>query len=231
MVGEETLNRINQMIRFNRWMFEVIQSGIGHRIVEVGCGIGNITEFLLTNESKVLATDISEQYLDRIDKKFNHNPNLQMEIWDISNPPSYKIKDFTADTVVCLNVLEHVENDEDALLNIKSALIPGGRLILLVPSYKWLYGSLDKELGHFRRYKWKELKALLEKTGYEIEKHFYLNSAGIPGWWFSGKLLKRKILPNKLLKTYHQLVPFFKFFEKMAGQSFGLSVIAFARSK
>ena len=231
MVGQETLNRISHMVKFNQWMFEIIEPGIGNKIIEVGCGIGNITEFLLTEKTQVIATDISDNYLDSVNNKFRENQNFQTEKWDISQPPSDMLREFKADTVVCLNVLEHVGNDIDALKNINSTLTPNGRLMLLVPAYQWLYGTLDKELEHYKRYVYKDLKRILEVSGFEVEKHLYMNLAGIPGWWLSGKILKRKILPNNLLTIYHKMVSFFKLVEKITGQRVGLSIIAFARKK
>jgi len=90
-----------------------------------------------------------------------------------------------ADTVICLNVLEHIEDDATGLANISSALIPGGVAIVLVPQDPGLYGTLDEELGHYRRYSEAELRAKWKPPASPSSRSCTL-TASPPGWWFTG---------------------------------------------
>lgn len=227
-IGEETLRRIYEMPRFNRWMFENIQPYLGVRVIEVGCGIGNFTEYMLEGRS-LLALDVEEDYIARISHRWNGSTRLEARVADLSRELPDEIAGFGGDTIVCLNVLEHVEDHDRMLRHMYAALAPGGRLVLLVPAFQSLYGTLDIGLGHFRRYSRKQLEAHVGGAGFQIERTFYMNLFGIPGWWFSGRVLKRQILPRRALGLYHTLTPFFRFVEKVTGPPVGQSLICVAR--
>jgi len=229
-VGEETLNRISRMPGFNRWMFDVIEKHLGERVLEVGCGIGNLTR-LVAPSRHVFVLDIKHEYVDRVLGYREEIGALSLggAVGDICNPLSQEAVDFKPDTVVCLNVLEHVKDDLDALRNILEPLQPGGSLVLLVPAFQSLHGTLDEALSHYRRYSRREIVDLARQAGAEVEKMFYLNLFGIPGWWLNGKILKRKLLPRRMLDLYQFLVPIFRFIEKVTGPPVGLSLIAVIR--
>jgi hypothetical protein len=106
-------------------------------------------------------------------------------------------------------------------------LEPKGRLLLLVPSYRWLYGSLDRHLDHQRRYGGKELKKKLEAEGFKVILLKHFNRIGILGWFLNGKILMRKKLPSFQLRIYNLLVPLFKL-EELFPLPFGTSLIAIA---
>ena len=103
-----------------------------------------------------------------------------------------RYRSYHIDSVICFNVLEHIEQDEKALKNIFDLLEPGGRLLLLVPSHPWLYGTLDQHLGHYRRYGKKELKNKLETLGFKVIFLKYFNRIGIWEWFLNSKILRKK---------------------------------------
>ena len=106
------------------------------------------------------------------------------------------------DTVICLNVLEHIEDDRVGLTNIFSALDHGGRAIVLVPEGQSVFGTIDVALGHFRRYSEAELKSKMEATGFEVEQIIRFNRVSRPAWFVSGRILKRTSLEWNQMRLY-----------------------------
>ena len=98
----------------------------------------------------------------------------------------------SCDSVVLINVLEHVENDEELLRTIHQILKPGGTVLLFVPAVPGLYGSLDEEFWHIRRYRKGELGSLLIKTGFQTGCLRYFNFPGIFSWFIFGRIFKCK---------------------------------------
>jgi hypothetical protein len=127
-----------------------------------------------------------------------------------------------------LNVLEHIEDDRTALEAMRRVLEPGGHLVLLVPALRVLYGSLDQALGHFRRYTPAELGTKLAAAGFELHHLEYFNLAGVPGWWFAGRVLRRRLIPGVALRWYEALVPLFRL-EVLLPWRVGQSLIAIGR--
>jgi SAM-dependent methyltransferase len=133
------------------------------------------------------------------------------------------------DTVICLNILEHLKNDLKAVQNMSSLLQPQGRLIILVPALKTLYGSMDISFEHYRRYNKKDLKALIDGQNLKIVKFYYMNFLGLLGWFFNGRILKKKELPENQTKLFDTLVPFLCFTEKVIRPPLGQSLILIAQ--
>ena len=147
--GSEILARLNRAPRFTKWMADTIRPYLGERVLEIGAGIGNLTANLVPR-TMYWASDINPHYLDRLKKLKQTRPYLEVQYTDASAGETYPEEQF--DTVICLNVVEHLEDDLKALRNIRAALEKNGRAIILVPNGPGLYGSLDRVLGHYRRY-------------------------------------------------------------------------------
>jgi SAM-dependent methyltransferase len=219
-VGAATLDRLATAPRYNRWMFERLRPWLGDRVLEIGSGIGNLSEFLL-DRSRVVLTDTDAFYLDRLRERFARYPHVSVVELRL---PEFN-GDLTADrldTVICLNVLEHVRDDMLSLSTVYRLLQPGGRLVLLVPALPGLYGSLDKALGHFRRYTAGELRHIFKATGFRMRHLEYFNLAG---WWFTGRVLRRTLIPTGALRWYDVLVPLFQL-ERFLPWRVGQSLIA-----
>jgi SAM-dependent methyltransferase len=197
---------------------------LGRRVLEIGSGIGNITKFLLDRDL-VIATDVEPKYLSLLKNTFGKYKKFVIERLYIPGAEIERYQSYHVDSVICFNVLEHIEQDETALRNIYDLLEPGGRLLLLVPSHPWAYGSLDQHLGHRRRYGRRELKNKLEAQGFGVIYLKHFNRIGILGWFLNSKILRRKRLSSFQLRVYNLLVPFFKL-EKFFSLPFGTSLLA-----
>ena len=222
----QTLQKMKKLRRYNQWIFSIFRPFLGRRVLEIGSGIGNITKFLLDRDL-VIATDVEPQYLVLLKNTFEKYKKFLIEPLDISGTEIERYRPYHIDSVICFNVLEHIEQDEKALKNIFHLLEPKGRLLLLVPSHPWLYGRLDQHLGHHRRYGKKELKDKLETIGFKVIFLRHFNRIGILGWFLNSKILRRKRLPSFQLRIYNLLVPLFKL-EEFLPLPFGTSLLIVA---
>jgi glycosyltransferase involved in cell wall biosynthesis len=203
--GSEILARLNRAPRFTRWMADTIRPYVGDRVLEIGAGIGNLTTNLVPR-SKYHASDINPHYLDRLETLKQARPYLQVHYTDASAAETYPAEQF--DTVICMNVVEHIENDVEALSNIRRSLDKNGRAIVLVPNGPRLFGSFDKVLGHYRRYTQEQLVQVCQDAGFTVEKVLKFNRIGTPGWWLNGRILKKETFGFWQIKVLNFLVPF-----------------------
>lgn len=224
--SQETLESMTQAVWYNRWTLKKFAKYLKGDILEVGCGIGNFTN-ALTRYGRVFAIDIDKNYLNKIKLSLN---NGQVGVGDIERG-EYFFTSQTFDSIVCLNVLEHIENDNRALNNLFKLLKPDGILILLVPAHPFLYGAIDKSIGHFRRYIKKKLSQRMEKMGFKIILSRSINLLGAIGWFVAGKILNESKIENKKLKIFNLLAPLFLSIENIVEPPFGTSILIVAQKK
>ena len=226
-LGQPTLERIARMGRMNAWMFHEIAPYIGRRVLEVGSGIGTFSQEL-TNRDALVCLDIEASYVADLAARFEHFPHVRCLLLDASSPEILSLRSYIHDTIICLNVLEHIQDDLLTLRHFFQLLSPGGRLILLVPAHPFLYSSLDKAISHFRRYSRSDLVEKLRQAGFRIQRLFAINLFGVLGWFLNGKVLRRTLLPEGQLGLYDSFVPAFRVAEALLGRRVGLSWIAIA---
>jgi glycosyltransferase involved in cell wall biosynthesis len=228
-VGHVTLTRMARLEPYNRWLVSRFEHAIGRRVLEIGAGFGNITRHLKGREILV-ASDLDPVALEHLKGVFRDDPSVRVASYRFPLDESARedVGALRVDTVVCLNVLEHIEDDRTTLANLKEALSPGGRLVLLVPAFASLYGTLDEHLHHFRRYEKAELEEKIRGAGFELEDLRFVNRPGIFGWWLNGRLLRRRVLPRGQLMAFKLLMPLLKR-EEVEPPSSGLSLLAIAR--
>lgn len=213
--------------RLNQWIVRTIEPFLGDCILETGAGLGNISRQLPQLE-KLIITEKSEQLLETLRQAYTGNQIVDVVKLDLSRPDDFdKIGPEVCDTLLCLNSLEYIENQHEALHRMRILLRPQGCLILAVPQYQWLYGAYDKHAGHLRRYSRKDLARLLDETGYRIKTVFSLNFFSIPAWWINTCLLKRKKIGRLQLKLHDTLVPLMRHVERWLPLP-GLSLICVA---
>ncbi|MEO7794163.1 MAG: glycosyltransferase, partial [Thermoanaerobaculia bacterium] len=204
--GSHILTSLEKARRFNRWMADEVRPHVGARVLEIGAGIGNITVWLLPRDSWT-ASDINPNYLHYLRNLTAAKPYLAVERVDVEAAGDFEALAGRFDTVICLNVLEHVGDPLKALRNMRSALAPGGTLVLYVPHGQGLYSSLDEVLGHRCRYDRAMLERELAATGFELVRTAFFNRAAVPGWWWNGKVLKRRSFSRVQLKIFDLAVP------------------------
>ncbi len=226
--GMESLEAIASAPNLNQWMYETISKNLKGHTLEIGSGIGNISSQFTANHRKIFLTDIRKNYCNYLRREFRNNDSVlgieELDIVHSEFDTIYKDKLGSFDGVFALNVIEHIEDDQLAIHNCKKLLKPGGKLVILVPAYQLLYNQFDKGLMHYRRYNRSTLKALFNKEDLKIERAQYFNFVGIFGWFFSGTILRKQIIPTGQMKIYNALVPIFKIIDKVLRNNIGLSV-------
>jgi glycosyltransferase involved in cell wall biosynthesis/ubiquinone/menaquinone biosynthesis C-methylase UbiE len=204
--GPEILEAFTNAPRFNRWMADTIRPFLGERVLEIGAGIGNLSRHLAPRRKRYIASDIDPEHLARLRTRLEHRPNLEIRHCDVAEAGDFGELAGSVDTVVCLNVVEHVEDDLAALGNLYAALAPGGRAIVLVPHDQRIYGTLDEALGHWRRYSHEQLRRKMEQAGFAVERILEFNRISRPGWWVAGRILKRRTISPVSLWIFDRLV-------------------------
>ncbi len=204
--GSNILNDLQHARRFNRWMGQTLRPYLGNKVLEIGAGIGNLTNQFIPRELYV-ASDINPHYLDFLRSYSFGKPYLRVMYVDANSPQDFQPLSGQFDTVLMVNVLEHVPDESVALANIFSALESGGRAVILVPQHPKLYGSLDTALEHRERYTADKLRQSLETAGFQVEKTFDFNRTSVPSWWLNGRVLKRTGFSRVQLKALEILMP------------------------
>jgi glycosyltransferase involved in cell wall biosynthesis len=212
--GRDILDALTDARRFNRWMADTISDYVGSDVLEIGAGMGNITRHLACRRRRYIASDIDVEHLARLRARLQHRPNLSTATCDLTESGDFAPFAERMDTVVCLNVLEHIENDLAGLKNIRSVLKPGGRAIVLVPQGPENYGTLDEALGQYRRYSRDELAAKMNAVGFRMEGLLDFNHATYPGWFLNGRVLKRRYFSRFQLAIFDRLVPVFRVIDR-----------------
>lgn len=213
--------------RYNRWQYSRIAPYLGRRICEIGSGIGNMSTLILDSAPDLLiATDTDSYYRAALQRHFEGCPNVVVEELTLPDPSAAeRFGRFDLDTVVALNVIEHIADDVGALRSIASMLSGGGRAVILVPALPALFGSLDLALGHHRRYTRTSLRRQMEKAGFRVARTFYFNLAGILGWWLNARVRRVPRIPLGQLRHFDRLVPLLRT-EDLIPLPLGQSVIA-----
>ncbi len=198
--GLETLQVISDAVKFNDWMYDTIAPFCHGNILEIGSGIGNISERFIKNNQDIVLSDIRTTYRLFLSNKFEvHHKDGKIVNLDLVHPEFNKIYKSllnSFDTVFALNVVEHIKDDTTAIKNCNLLLKKGGTLVILVPAFQTLYNHLDKELYHYKRYTKKTLEQLFHLNAIKISNSFYFNAVGIPAWFISGRLQKNKTIPK-----------------------------------
>ncbi|MCP3987405.1 MAG: glycosyltransferase [bacterium] len=227
MSGHSTLRRMRKLRAYNSWMWSRIEPFVGERILEVGSGSGNMTRFLVGRD-QVTATDIDDRYVGILSILFHSSPNVRVLKMDLGEEPRADVKASAYDTVVCLNVLQYIEDDNVALERLYRLLEPGGRVVLLVPALEGLYGELDRSMGHHRRYSMPVIREQLRKAGFDVEVTRHFNAIGAAGWWLNSVLLQRKKLPGLQARISNWLTPLLRVEDRLE-LPWGMSLVAIGR--
>ncbi|OIP25285.1 hypothetical protein AUK22_08210 [bacterium CG2_30_54_10] len=210
--GAEILSTMSTAPRFNRWMADEIRPYLGNSVLEIGAGMGNLTHLFLPRDVYI-ASDIDPVHLQALSSRFAGNDRVWVRKIDLGDPASFAGLENHFETVLCLNVLEHLTDDLMGLRNIFNSLKPAGKAIILVPQGKHLFSNLDKDSGHYRRYDSKGLESRMREAGFAIDRLFDFNRPGLIGWG-KGKLRGNSTIGKMEMKAFDHCVWIFRMIDK-----------------
>jgi glycosyltransferase involved in cell wall biosynthesis len=225
--GFTTLRRIDALHRYTAFLWDLIRPYVGRRVLEVGSGTGAMTRHLASREY-VVATDLDQQYVELLRRTYAGKPNVAVRQLDLARLSEDGLAPRSFDTVVCSNVLEHVEDDGAALRAMRDLCVPGGRVVLIIPAFRQLYGAIDEAIGHYRRYTRPEIEAKLAAAGMDVEHVSYFNCLGMFGWWLNAVVLRRRSVPGLQARVNDRLTPLLRL-ERRLGPPVGMSLLAVGR--
>ncbi len=218
--------RMTKARNYFAWQSRISAAALGRRVLEVGCGLGNFTDQIRDREF-VYGIDIDAACIRLHQERFAATPNVQSRVLDALDPAFLDLRRERIDSIACLNVLEHIEDDRLTLERFQQILPPGGRVVLLVPAFQALYGPIDANLGHFRRYTKASLRTTAEAAGLRARTLRFMNLIGFFGWWVNAKLVPREEQSDGQIELFDQyLVPVQAAFEGWIEPPVGQSIFA-----
>ena len=224
--GGTTLQRMAGADRYNAWLLERAIPHLGRRVLDAGAGIGTFTEHVARGR-EVVAVEPDGAAAALLRRRFAGRPEVSVVEADATELDSVVLGTF--DSVLCLNVLEHIADDAAALARFGTLLRRGGAVLLLVPAHPLLFGEIDRVVGHERRYTKTRLSAVLRSAGLQVEELRHVNPVGAVGWFAAARVLRRAEVPGGPLRLYDHLVPAFRLLDALR-LPFGLSLWAVARA-
>jgi SAM-dependent methyltransferase len=225
------LENLARARRLCDWMFDQFEWAVTGSVVEIGAGIGTFSERLLAaGAANLLLIEPEPTCAEVLERRFGRDPRVRVVRETLPDAASLADSAASLDFALCQNVLEHVEEDAEAVAAIGRALRTGGRLTLLVPAHPRLFGSLDRVYGHHRRYTRDRVRWIVEGAGLALTSLYSFNLLGIPGWWMKSKTGARTIGAGPLA-IYEALVRVWRPLEQRIPVPWGLSLVAHAEKR
>jgi glycosyltransferase involved in cell wall biosynthesis len=205
--GFYILSSMSRAKRYNRWVLKQVGRFLGRRVLEAGSGIGNLGSLLLDRDRLILS-DYDPAYTAALTQRYGYRSNVRIDQADLNDPQPYEAwKSERVDTILCSNVLEHLEADTTVLERFHATLADGGHCVLVVPAVRGLYTVLDRELGHYRRYSRQELAQKMAAAGFEVVFARQFSKLGTIAWAIAGHWLRRRELSPRQMIWYDRLLP------------------------
>lgn len=222
----EWLDHLSDAGNYNRWIFDAIRPHLRGRVLEVGCGTGTFSTLIAGTADHLTAIDLDPDFVLQAQRRLEPLGNAVA----LQGDATRSLPEDAFDTVVMLDVLEHIEDDGAMLRALAARLTPGGRIVLKVPAIEALHNSMDRAVGHHRRYSKTALRDAARRA--ELAPHAItpFNAAGIPGWWWNG-VRNKAVAPSAQIGGFDRVVPVLAALERVLPVPVGLSWIAvFAKS-
>jgi SAM-dependent methyltransferase len=214
--------------RYRQWEYELVAPFLGRSVLEVGSGMGHFAEKLVAaGLDRIVLSDADRDCLDRLRRTYADRPDV--EVAEVTLPGRLDIGD-PVDSIVAMNVLEHIEDDAQALRDLAAVVTDGGWIVLWVPAYMQLYGDFDRKIGHFRRYTPATIRATVERAGL-LPRHVRpVNFLGGIAWWIAVRRGGAGRPDPRLVWLFDNVVvPTSRTIEKIARPPFGQSVVCVAQ--
>jgi SAM-dependent methyltransferase len=222
---------------YHEWILGVFKPFLGRHLVEVGAGLGSFSELILKHhacQTLSLIEPSHEMYDQLATNAQRLQTNTRIETFHGTfreAAPSIKARQ-APDSIIYVNVLEHIMDDDRELDAIHGTLAETGRVFIFVPALPWLYGAFDEKVGHVRRYTKSELERKLQRAGFRIVLLTYFDFPGIGPWWVKYCLLRSATMPPGGVRLYDRwVVPLARRIEALISPPIGKNVIAVAEKR
>jgi 2-polyprenyl-3-methyl-5-hydroxy-6-metoxy-1,4-benzoquinol methylase len=226
----QDLQQMAKARHYRRWQFRLVAPYLAGRVLEIGGGIGNFTADIAGVAESVVSLEPNEYCHRQLVEKTKSLANVTVRNITAEELDRQMPADYRADAAVCMNVLEHLADDELAVNTFGKRLKAGGLLVLLIPAGPWLFGEIDRRLGHYRRYSKPSVRALMQKTGFEIVKLRYFNFIGLWGWWWNARVAKKLTQSDFQIRMFDNgIVPWLSRVEAILPPPVGQSLLVVAR--
>jgi SAM-dependent methyltransferase len=213
--------------RYRQWEYDLVAPYLGRSVLEVGSGMGYFSEKLAASgRDRLVLSDADEECLGRLRERYGDRPDV--EVVEVRLPGRVDVGE-PVESVVAMNVVEHIEDDVQALRDLAAVLTPGGRLILWVPAYMRLYGDFDRKVGHVRRYTPRTMQDAVERAGLRVLDVRPVNFFGGLAWWLAVRRGGAGRPDPRLVWLYDNVViPTGRTIEAVVRPPFGQSVLCVA---
>jgi len=221
------LDSLAEAKNYYSWVLKQFEPFLGPTVIEAGAGIGTFSEFLLSSPKvkQVIAIEPGANTYPELEKRFAANACVQT----IHGYLSEHYQELSANALVAVNVLEHIEDHEAFLREAHSAVVSGGSLLLFVPALPGIFGSLDKAFEHYRRYTRRTLREVMNAAGWKPRRISYMNLPGIAAWFMAGRVLRKTSVAPGDAKAYDRLViPWLSRLEAVMPPPIGSNLVAIA---
>jgi 2-polyprenyl-3-methyl-5-hydroxy-6-metoxy-1,4-benzoquinol methylase len=199
-------------------------------VLEVGGGIGNFTADLAAVAQSVVSLEPNAACYGQLLEKARSLSNVTVFNTTAEELEKRVAPEYLADTVVCMNVLEHIQDDETAVRIFTRRLKMGGSLVLLIPAAAWAFGDIDRRLGHYRRYSKASARSLLARTGLTILALRYFNFIGLWGWVWNTRVTRRQAQSDTQILVFDRfIVPWLSRIEAFLPPPVGQSLLVVGR--
>ncbi len=228
--GRGLLNNLTGTPQYVSWITKVIRPALGDTVLEAGAGLGNLTGRLMGKKLRYVAGEHDPLYLHALRNRFLRTPSVTVSDLDPETGAGFEKWEAQFDSALCANLLENVDQPQAVLGALARSLKQGGSLVVLVPQGPGLYGSVDQELGHRRRFSAEMLQGMLEKEGLRVETERHINKLGTVGWWFASKMLRKRKISRPALKLWDKTVWLQKAIDRVLPWR-GLTLVMVARKQ
>lgn len=230
----DALQRMRTLDAYYRWTFGQLRRYMGRRVLDAGAGIGNFTALAEPCAEYVMAAELSPANLDVLRERFTDSKVVEVAQFDLDGDLA-PLAARRFDTIVCLDVLEHIEDDVAAMRRLRQLVQPGGHLLVKVPACRWLYGSVDVASDHYRRYGPRELRDKAAAAGWEPLRAWYMNLAGVLPYFLKSRVLRRQANFSRTFKPWQLRVmaasmPVLRAVDRVTGPFVGQSALLVARN-
>ncbi len=220
----DSLGMLAEMYEYNHWTYSRLRPYLGDSIFDIGCGNGNFIRFLL-DKSRVVGLEPFGPSYDEAIARFRDHANIEFVQDCLTNCPNDQIPAASFDSVVCMRLLDSLENDVASLSGMRQLCSPNGNVIIVASAHMSAYGKLDRSVGHRRRYNKRSLRRVFEAARLRVVHTSYMNMPGYFGWMISSRILKRRHVTAGPANIVNRLSPYLDAFERFVPPLFGQSII------